>query len=199
MSAVATPNEKNTDQLYKCAWILIDPDETITILIRMPKWGRGPGTANPISWPKSGKMRLGKRSKRIPLRGPKSQWFAENNGYKDQNTRRIARGVFPPPVAISGQAGPAPPPARVFVQGPAANRLEALRPPNAWPKRPRLLHKSVRNNRVLTYGQIAADPPRDQASPRSPRNQQKQVARTSSAGFQTDLASPLAACFDNAR
>ncbi|HMI96275.1 MAG TPA: xanthine dehydrogenase family protein molybdopterin-binding subunit [Micropepsaceae bacterium] len=136
--AVAT-NEIN-------AWILIDPDETITIRIPHAEMGQGAGTANPMivaeelecDWAKiKGEFASPNRNVR------------ENNVYKDQNTVG-SRGVATSWQYLQ-QAGAS---ARGRLIQAAANRWNVAAT-ECVAENGAVLHKA--SNRRLTYGQVAAD------------------------------------------
>ena len=133
------PNEIN-------AWIVIDPDETITIRIPHAEMGQGAGTANPMlvaeelecDWAKiKGEFASPNRNVR------------ENNVYKDQNTVG-SRGVATSWQYLQ-QAGAS---ARVRLVQAAANRWN-VPASECVAENGAVLHKA--SNRSLTYGKLAAD------------------------------------------
>src|SRR5580765_3801799 len=128
------------------AWIVIDPDETITIRIPHAEMGQGAGTANPMlvaeelecDWTKvKGEFASPNRNTR------------ENNVYKDQNTVG-SRGVATSWQYLQ-QAGAS---ARVRLIQAAANQWK-VPASECVAENGAVLHKA--SNRKLTYGQIAAD------------------------------------------
>jgi isoquinoline 1-oxidoreductase beta subunit len=137
--ALATPTEVN-------AWIVIDPDETITIRIPHSEMGQGAATANPMivaeelecDWAKiKGEFASPNRNVR------------ENNVYKDQNTVG-SRGVATSWQYLQ-QAGAS---ARVRLVQAAANRWNVAAG-ECTAENGAVVHKS--SNRRFTYGQLAAD------------------------------------------
>ena len=137
--ALATANEIN-------AWIVIDPDETITIRIPHSEMGQGAGTANPMivaeelecDWAKiKGEFASPNRNIR------------ENNCYKDQNTVG-SRGVATSWQYLQ-QAGAS---ARARLVQAAANRWNVAAT-ECTAENGAVLHKA--SNRRVTYGQIAAE------------------------------------------
>src|SRR6266566_6296834 len=128
------------------AWILIDPDETITIRIPHSEMGQGAGTSNPMivaeeqecDWAKiKGEFASPNRNVR------------ENNVYKDQNTVG-SRGVATSWQYLQ-QAGAS---ARARLVQAAANRWNVAAS-ECLAQNGAVLHKA--SNRRLTYGQLAAD------------------------------------------
>src|SRR5882672_5571994 len=128
------------------AWILIDPDETITIRIPHAEMGQGAATANPMlvaeelecDWAKiKGEFASPNRNQR------------ENNVYKDQNTVG-SRGVATSWQYLQ-QAGAS---ARVRLVQAAANRWN-VPASECTAENGAVLHKA--SNRSLTYGKLAAD------------------------------------------
>ena len=137
--AGAVANEVN-------AWIVIDPDETITIRIPHSEMGQGAATANPMlvaeelecDWAKiKGEFASPNRNVR------------ENNVYKDQNTVG-SRGVATSWQYLQ-QAGAS---ARVRLVQAAANRW-SVPASECVAENGAVLHKA--SNRKFTYGQLAAD------------------------------------------
>jgi isoquinoline 1-oxidoreductase beta subunit len=137
--AGAVANEVN-------AWIVIDPDETITIRIPHSEMGQGAATANPMivaeelecDWAKiKGEFASPNRNLR------------ENNVYKDQNTVG-SRGVATSWQYLQ-QAGAS---ARVRLVQAAANRWN-VPASECTAENGAVLHKA--SNRKFTYGQIAPD------------------------------------------
>jgi isoquinoline 1-oxidoreductase subunit beta len=137
--ALATANEVN-------AWIVIDPDETITIRIPHSEMGQGAATANPMivaeelecDWAKiKGEFASPNRNVR------------ENNVYKDQNTVG-SRGVATSWQYLQ-QAGAS---ARARLVQAAATRWNVA-PSECTAENGAVLHKA--SNRHFTYGQLAAD------------------------------------------
>jgi isoquinoline 1-oxidoreductase beta subunit len=137
--ALASVNEVN-------AWIVIDPDETITIRIPHTEMGQGAGTANPMivaeelecDWAKiKGEFASPNRNVR------------ENNVYKDQNTVG-SRGVATSWQYLQ-QAGAS---ARVRLVQAAATRWN-VPASECTAENGAVLHKA--SNRRFTYGQLAAD------------------------------------------
>src|SRR6185436_1336800 len=128
------------------AWIVIDPDETITIRIPHSEMGQGAGTANPMlvaeelecDWSKiKGEFASPNRNLR------------ENNVYKDQNTVG-SRGVATSWQYLQ-QAGAS---ARVRLIQAAANRWN-VPASECVAENGAVLHKA--SNRTLTYGKLAAE------------------------------------------
>src|SRR6185436_17391798 len=128
------------------AWIVIDPDETITIRIPHAEMGQGAGTANPMlvaeelecDWSKvKGEFASPNRNVR------------ENNVYKDQNTVG-SRGVATSWQYLQ-QAGAS---ARVRLIQAAANRWN-VPASECVAENGAVLHKA--SNRTLTYGKLAAE------------------------------------------
>jgi hypothetical protein len=128
------------------AWIVIDPDETITIRIPHSEMGQGAGTANPMlvaeelecDWSKvKGEFASPNRNVR------------ENNVYKDQNTVG-SRGVATSWQYLQ-QAGAS---ARVRLVQAAANRWN-VPASECVAENGAVLHKA--SSRSLTYGKLAAD------------------------------------------
>ncbi|HXJ00398.1 MAG TPA: molybdopterin cofactor-binding domain-containing protein, partial [Micropepsaceae bacterium] len=128
------------------AWIMIDPDETITIRIPHTEMGQGAGTANPMivaeelecDWAKiKGEFASPNRNVR------------ENNVYKDQNTVG-SRGVATSWQYLQ-QAGAS---ARVRLVQAAATRWN-VPASECTAENGAVLHKA--SNRRFTYGQLAAD------------------------------------------
>jgi isoquinoline 1-oxidoreductase beta subunit len=128
------------------AWIVIDPDETITIRVPHSEMGQGAGTANPMlvaeelecDWAKvKGEFCSANRNQR------------ENNVYKDQNTVG-SRGVATSWQYLQ-QAGAS---ARVRLIEAAAKRWNVPAAECAA-ENGAVLHKA--SNRSLTYGKLAAD------------------------------------------
>jgi isoquinoline 1-oxidoreductase beta subunit len=128
------------------AWILIDPDETITIRIPHSEMGQGAGTSNPMivaeelecDWAKiKGEFASPNRNVR------------ENNVYKDQNTVG-SRGVATSWQYLQ-QAGAS---ARARLVQAAANRWN-VPAGECTAENGAVLHKA--SNRRFTYGQVAAD------------------------------------------
>jgi isoquinoline 1-oxidoreductase beta subunit len=128
------------------AWIVIDPDETITIRIPHAEMGQGAGTANPMlvaeelecDWTKvKGEFASPNRNVR------------ENNVYKDQNTVG-SRGVATAWQYLQ-QAGAS---ARVRLIQAAANQWK-VPASECVAENGAVLHKA--SNRSLTYGKLAAD------------------------------------------
>ena len=137
--ALATPAEVN-------AWIVIDPDETITIRIPHSEMGQGAATANPMivaeelecDWAKiKGEFASPNRNVR------------ENNVYKDQNTVG-SRGVATAWQYLQ-QAGAS---ARVRLVQAAATRWNVAAG-ECVAENGAVVHKA--SNRRFTYGQLAAD------------------------------------------
>jgi len=137
--ALATANEVN-------AWIVIDPDETITIRIPHAEMGQGAGTANPMivaeelecDWAKiKGEFASPNRSVR------------ENTVYRDQNTVG-SRGVATSWQYLQ-QAGAS---ARVRLVQAAATRWN-VPASECTAENGAVLHKA--SNRRFTYGQLAPD------------------------------------------
>ena len=137
--ASAVANEVN-------AWIVIDPDETITIRIPHSEMGQGAATANPMlvaeelecDWTKvKGEFASPNRNIR------------ENNVYKDQNTVG-SRGVATSWQYLQ-QAGAS---ARARLVQAAANRWNVAAS-ECTAENGAVLHKA--SNRKFTYGQLAAD------------------------------------------
>ena len=137
--AGAVANEVN-------AWIVIDPDETITIRIPHSEMGQGAATANPMlvaeelecDWTKvKGEFASPNRNIR------------ENNVYKDQNTVG-SRGVATSWQYLQ-QAGAS---ARARLVQAAANRWNVAAS-ECTAENGAVLHKA--SNRKFTYGQLAAD------------------------------------------
>jgi isoquinoline 1-oxidoreductase beta subunit len=137
--ALASANEVN-------AWIVIDPDETITIRIPHTEMGQGAGTANPMivaeelecDWAKiKGEFASPNRNVR------------ENNVYKDQNTVG-SRGVATSWQYLQ-QAGAS---ARVRLVQAAATRWN-VPASECGAENGAVMHKA--SNRRFTYGQLAAD------------------------------------------
>jgi isoquinoline 1-oxidoreductase beta subunit len=137
--ALATPAEVN-------AWIVIDPDETITIRIPHSEMGQGAATANPMivaeelecDWAKiKGEFASPNRNVR------------ENNVYKDQNTVG-SRGVATSWQYLQ-QAGAS---ARVRLVQAAATRWNVAAS-ECTAENGAVVHKA--SNRRFTYGQLAAD------------------------------------------
>jgi isoquinoline 1-oxidoreductase beta subunit len=133
------PNEIN-------AWIVIDPDETITIRIPHSEMGQGAGTANPMlvaeelecDWAKiKGEFASPNRNVR------------ENNVYKDQNTVG-SRGVATSWQYLQ-QAGAS---ARARLLQAAANQWK-VPTSECVAENGAVLHRG--SNRRLTYGKLAAD------------------------------------------
>ena len=133
------PNEIN-------AWIVIDPDETITIRIPHAEMGQGAATSNPMivaeelecDWAKiKGEFASPNRNVR------------ENNVYKDQNTVG-SRGVATSWQYLQ-QAGAS---ARARLVQAAANRWNVAAS-ECTAENGAVLHKA--SNRRFTYGQLAAD------------------------------------------
>ena len=133
-----------TDEIS--AWILIDPDETITIRIPHAEMGQGAATSNPMivaeelecDWAKiKGEFASPNRNVR------------ENNVYRDQNTVG-SRGVATSWQYLQ-QAGAS---ARVRLVQAAANRWN-VPASECTAENGAVLHKA--SNRRLTYGQVAAD------------------------------------------
>ena len=128
------------------AWIVIDPDETITIRIPHAEMGQGAATSNPMlvaeelecDWTKiKGEFASPNRNVR------------ENNVYRDQNTVG-SRGVATSWQYLQ-QAGAS---ARARLIQAAANRWNVPASECAA-ENGAVLHKAT--NRRLTYGQVAAD------------------------------------------
>jgi isoquinoline 1-oxidoreductase subunit beta len=128
------------------AWIVIDPDETITIRIPHAEMGQGAGTANPMlvaeelecDWAKiKGEFASPNRNQR------------ENNVYKDQNTVG-SRGVATSWQYLQ-QAGAS---ARARLVQAAANRWN-VPASECTAQNGQVIHKA--SNRSLTYGKLAAD------------------------------------------
>ena len=128
------------------AWIVIDPDETITIRIPHAEMGQGAGTANPMlvaeelecDWAKiKGEFASPNRNVR------------ENNVYKDQNTVG-SRGVATSWQYLQ-QAGAS---ARARLVQAAANQWK-VPASECVAENGAVLHKA--SNRSLTYGKLAAD------------------------------------------
>ena len=128
------------------AWIVIDPDETITIRIPHAEMGQGAGTSNPMlvaeelecDWAKiKGEFASPNRNVR------------ENNVYKDQNTVG-SRGVATSWQYLQ-QAGAS---ARARLVQAAANRWNVAAS-ECVAENGAVLHKA--SNRRVTYGQIAAE------------------------------------------
>jgi isoquinoline 1-oxidoreductase beta subunit len=128
------------------AWIVIEPDETITIRIPHSEMGQGAGTANPMlvaeelecDWAKiKGEFASPNRNQR------------ENNVYKDQNTVG-SRGVATSWQYLQ-QAGAS---ARVRLVQAAANRWN-VPASECVAENGQVMHKA--SNRSLTYGKLAAD------------------------------------------
>ncbi len=137
--ALATANEVN-------AWIVIDPDETITIRIPHSEMGQGAATANPMivaeelecDWAKiKGEFASPNRNVR------------ENNVYKDQNTVG-SRGVATSWQYLQ-QAGAS---ARVRLVQAAATRWNVA-PSECTAENGAVVHKA--SNRRFTYGKLVAD------------------------------------------
>src|SRR5579864_6064597 len=128
------------------AWIVIDPDETITIRIPHADMGQGAATSNPMlvaeelecDWAKiKGEFASPNRNIR------------ENNVYRDQNTVG-SRGVATSWQYLQ-QAGAS---ARARLVQAAANRWN-VPASECTAENGAVLHKA--SNRRLTYGQVAAD------------------------------------------
>jgi isoquinoline 1-oxidoreductase beta subunit len=128
------------------AWIVIDPDETITIRIPHAEMGQGAGTANPMlvaeelecDWAKiKGEFASSNRNVR------------ENNVYRDQNTVG-SRGVATSWSYLQ-QAGAS---ARARLIQAAANQWN-VPASECVAENGAVLHKA--SNRSLTYGKLAAD------------------------------------------
>ena len=128
------------------AWIVIDPDETITIRIPHAEMGQGAGTANPMlvaeelecDWAKiKGEFASPNRNVR------------ENNVYKDQNTVG-SRGVATSWQYLQ-QAGAS---ARARLVQAAANQWK-VPASECVAENGAVLHKA--SNRSLTYGKLAAE------------------------------------------
>jgi len=128
------------------AWIVIDPDETITIRIPHAEMGQGAGTANPMlvaeelecDWAKiKGEFASPNRNVR------------ENNVYKDQNTVG-SRGVATSWQYLQ-QAGAS---ARARLVQAAANQWK-VPATECVAENGAVLHKA--SNRNLTYGKLAAE------------------------------------------
>jgi isoquinoline 1-oxidoreductase beta subunit len=128
------------------AWIVIDPDETITIRIPHAEMGQGAGTANPMlvaeelecDWAKiKGEFASPNRNVR------------ENNVYKDQNTVG-SRGVATSWQYLQ-QAGAS---ARARLVQAAANQWK-VPASECTAENGTVLHKA--SNRSLTYGKLAAE------------------------------------------
>ena len=128
------------------AWIVIDPDETITIRIPHAEMGQGAGTANPMlvaeelecDWAKiKGEFASSNRNVR------------ENNVYRDQNTVG-SRGVATSWQYLQ-QAGAS---ARARLVQAAANQWK-VPASECVAENGVVLHKA--SNRSLTYGKLAAD------------------------------------------
>src|SRR5260221_3582820 len=128
------------------AWILIDPDETITIRIPHAEMGQGAGTSNPMlvaeelecDWAQiKGEFASPNRNIR------------ENNVYKDQNTVG-SRGVATSWQYLQ-QAGAS---ARARLIQAAANQWK-VPASECVAESGAVLHKA--SNRKLTYGKLAAD------------------------------------------
>ncbi len=128
------------------AWIVIDPDETITIRIPHAEMGQGAGTANPMlvaeelecDWAKiKGEFASPNRNVR------------ENNVYKDQNTVG-SRGVATSWQYLQ-QAGAS---ARARLVQAAANQWN-VPAAECVAENGAVLHKA--SNRRLTYGKLAPD------------------------------------------
>src|SRR6185295_5978284 len=128
------------------AWIVIDPDETITIRIPHSEMGQGAATANPMlvaeelecDWAKiKGEFCSSNRNQR------------ENGVYKDQNTVG-SRGVATAWQYLQ-QAGAS---ARVRLVQAAANQWN-VPASECVAENGAVLHKA--SNRSLTYGKLAAE------------------------------------------
>src|SRR5215467_8035508 len=128
------------------AWIVIDPDETITIRIPHSEMGQGAGTSNPMlvaeelecDWAQiKGEFASPNRNLR------------EKNVYKDQNTVG-SRGVATSWQYLQ-QAGAS---ARARLIQAAANRWN-VSASECVAENGAVLHKA--SNRKFTYGQLAAD------------------------------------------
>src|SRR5689334_4412322 len=128
------------------AWIVIDPDETITIRIPHSEMGQGAATANPMlvaeelecDWAKiKGEFASPNRNIR------------ENNVYKDQNTVG-SRGVATSWQYLQ-QAGAS---ARARLVQAAANRWK-VPASECTAENGAVLHKAT--NRKFTYGQLAPE------------------------------------------
>src|SRR5262249_29758218 len=128
------------------AWIVIDPDETITIRIPHTEMGQGAATANPMivaeelecDWAKiKGEFASPNRNVR------------EDNCYKDQNTVG-SRGVATSWQYLQ-QAGAS---ARARLVQAAANRWNVAAS-ECTAENGAVLHKA--SNRKFTYGQLATD------------------------------------------
>src|SRR5262245_29540307 len=128
------------------AWIVIDPDETITIRIPHAEMGQGAGTANPMlvaeelecDWTKvKGEFASPNRNQR------------EKNVYKDQNTVG-SRGVATSWQYLQ-QAGAS---ARVRLIQAAADQWK-VPASECVAENGAVMHKA--SNRSLTYGKLAAD------------------------------------------
>src|SRR5438270_2553229 len=128
------------------AWIVIDPDETITIRIPHAEMGQGAATSNPMlvaeelecDWAKiKGEFASPNRNVR------------ENNVYRDQNTVG-SRGVATSWQYLQ-QAGAS---ARARLIQAAANRWNAPAS-ECVAENGAVIHKA--SNRRFTYGQVAAD------------------------------------------
>ena len=138
-NGTAVPNEIS-------AWIVIDPDETITIRIPHAEMGQGAATSNPMlvaeelecDWSKiKGEFASPNRNIR------------EKNVYRDQNTVG-SRGVATSWQYLQ-QAGAS---ARARLIQAAANRWN-VPASECMAENGAVLHKA--SNRRLTYGQVAAD------------------------------------------
>src|SRR5207237_5217818 len=128
------------------AWIVIDPDETITIRIPHAEMGQGAATSNPMlvaeelecDWAKiKGEFASPNRNVR------------ENNVYRDQNTVG-SRGVATSWQYLQ-QAGAS---ARARLVQAAANRWNVAAS-ECVAENGAVMHKAT--NRRLSYGQVAAD------------------------------------------